>query len=177
MIRTLRFMLFLSIIISSYQLGAQKMLLLEKYGDPTPQKIYLGTELEVKLKEEEGWRKAYLEDIIAEQKLMLLGNSYISTEQVEKIRFYRPFAENTGKSLFVFGSGWSLFALIGYTFDGNPDTSYKASDAAVTGTSWLSGWAISKLFKYKYFKTGERKRLRVVEGINTLPDANRLDIE
>lgn len=142
---------------------AQKVLQIEKYGSAQTQKIQKGQFLTYKLKEDDSFLEGYIEDILIDDGLLQLGNRYVKVDDIEALRFNRPWANATGQSLFFFGIGWSGFALIGGAVDGNPETNYRTSDLIVTLTALASAFLIPKLFKYKYVKIGKRKQLRLLD--------------
>ena len=94
---------------------------------------------------------------------MVLGNRYIQLSNIQKLRYARSWTRAFGTSLFWFGVSWSGFALVGTATDGNPDTQYEWRDVIVTSTSWLLAWAVPKIFKYRTFTFGKRKRLRMLD--------------
>ncbi|MCG8332057.1 MAG: hypothetical protein MI974_30505 [Chitinophagales bacterium] len=150
-------------IVSCLSLPAQKVLQIEKYGSPKTQKIQIGQYLNYQLKDDDHFSEGYIENILIEDSLLQIGNRYVKLNDIEKLRFNRRWAQASGSSLFWFGIGWSGFAAIGTAVDGDPDTSYQWSDAGVTLTAIGLSFLIPKLFKYKYLKLGNRKRLRLVD--------------
>jgi hypothetical protein len=143
--------------------NAQKVLQIEKYGSAQTQKIQRGQYLTYKLKGNDSFSVGYIEDIFVEDSLLQLGDRYVNINDIEALRFDRPWASAVGKSLSLFGIGWSGFALIGPLTDDDNDSRYRASDLVVTLTSVASGLLISELFKYKYVKIGKRKKLRLLD--------------
>ena len=144
-------------------LQAQKVVQIEKSGSPHTTKLFIGQGVEYKIKNDDLWRFAYIEDILIEQGIVLLGSRYVKIEDIEAFRWDRRLAKAAGKSLFLFGTAWSAFALVGFLTDGDPSTSYRPADAIVTGSSWFLAFAISRLFRYKVVKFGKRKRLRLLD--------------
>jgi hypothetical protein len=142
---------------------AQKVLQIEKYGSPRTKKLFIGQKIEYKLKSGDDWHRDYIEDLLVERKLIALSDRYLKLDDIEAFRYERPLATAAGKSLFWFGLGWSGFAAIGTATDGDPDTRYRWSDAAVTGASLGLAYLIPKTFRYKKEKFGKRKRLRILD--------------
>lgn len=153
----------------SVSLSAQKVVQIEKYGNPYTEKIFIGDAVTYKLKDDKLWRFAYIEDILIEEGVILLGNRYTKVDDIEAFRYDKKWARAISTSLFWFGTAWSGFAAVGTATDGDDDTYYRWSDAIVTGTSWLSALAIRQLFRYKVIKFGKRKRLRLLDITITNP--------
>lgn len=144
-------------------LAAQKVLQIEKYGSPKTTKIYIGDPISYQLKGEKSFRLAYIEDIRPKDSLLVLGDRYVNVYDIAALRYERAWPEAVSQSLFWFGTGWSGFAAIGFSFDGNDETSYRWADAFVTLTSWSLAYALPKLFKNKDIKFGDRRRLRLLD--------------
>ena len=154
---------FLVFIVASVSLSAQKVMQIEKYGRAKTEKIFIGQAITYKVKNDEAWRFAYIEDILVEENIVQLGTIYVKLENIEAIRYDRSFSRKASHSLLIFGASWSLFAAIGTATDGNPETHYQWSDAIVTGTSALFGWLMPKVFRYKIIRFGKKKRLRLLD--------------
>ncbi len=136
---------------------------MEKYGSPRTTKFFKGEELEYKLEGDEIWYKGLIEDYNVDQNRIVLADRYIEVDKIEALRKTRNWAKPAGKQLFYFGVAWSGFAFVGTHTDKNDDTHYKWSDVAVTGTSWLAGWLVPKIFHYRTYKMGKRRRLRLLD--------------
>lgn len=147
----------------SGHLFAQNVLQIEKYGSAKTKKIFIGEELEYRLKGTDEWRLGVIERLIPEQEIIVFGDRYINMKEIEALRYRRGWAKASRQIFFFFGAGWSGFALIGTATDGNPSTNYQWSDALVTGVSWLTAWLIPKIFKYKTVKLGKRRWLRMLD--------------
>lgn len=154
-------LLLLPILINS--LKGQKVLQIEKYGQAKTQKIFIGEEITYKLKDDKSWNLGYIEDLIIDEKVIVLGDRYVKLDEIAAFRYYRPWTKAAGITFFTFGASWSVFAAVGTLTDGDPNTSYRWSDAAVTGTSWVLAFVIPRFFKYKVIKFGTRKRLRMLD--------------
>lgn len=141
----------------------QKVLQIEKYGRAKTQKIFIGEEITYKLKDEKTWNTGYIEDLIVDEKVIVLRDRYLKLDEIAAFRYYRPWTKAAGITFFTFGAAWSLFAAVGTLTDGDPTTSYRWSDAMVTGTSWILAFIIPRFFKYKVIKFGVRKRLRLLD--------------
>lgn len=141
---------------------AQEILLLETAGKVVPQKIFLGQTLNYKIKGEDIWRMDVLDEITAEENLVLLGRNYIKIDNIEKLRFERGWVKAAGTSLMIFGTAWSAFGIVGYATDGDPTTKYQASDAIFSASTIATGFLFKKLFKYRIVKQGKKHKLRTI---------------
>lgn len=144
-------------------LPAQRILLLEKKGNPRPERIYIGDRITYRLAGEDDWLEAEIYDLQEEQQLIVLEDRYVPLARVADLRFERSFARPAGLSLITFGLGWSAFAAVGYATDGDPTTRYSWGDAAVTATSTGLGFLIQKLFGNRRVRLGKQHRLRVID--------------
>ena len=145
-------------------LFAQKVLQIERFGKAKTEKIFIGQAVTFQLKEqgEPTWYTAVVEDLFVEDSVVLLGPRYIHIKNIDALKYDRGWTKVANRSLLTFGLSWSGFAFVGTLTDNNPDTNYRWSDAAVTGTSLLIALALPKLFGTKKIKFGKRKRLRML---------------
>ncbi len=150
-------------IILAINLSGQKFLQLESYGQAKTQKIAIGTPISYKLSDHSEWEVGIIRDFLIEENKIELEDRFLSLSDIKALRFNRRFAKVVQSGLYVFGASWSTFALLGYTFDRDPATHYSTFDLGVTLSSGLLGWGIGKLFKYKTFKVGNRKKLRLID--------------
>ncbi len=155
--------LFVFIIAFACTAHAQKVLQIEKYGSAKTKKIYIGQEINYKLKNDEDWYKGVIEDFDIEKNWIVMRDRYVSVDSIEAFRRPKSWSKGIGTSLYTFGAGWSGYALLGTLTDGDPKTHYLWSDAIVTGVSWLTGWIIPKIFKNKIIKFGGKRRLRLLD--------------
>ena len=65
----------------------------EKYGSAKTQKIFIGEEITYQLKGEEEWRTAYIEDLLVEQNIILLGPRYITLDSIAALRYHRAWTK------------------------------------------------------------------------------------
>lgn len=144
-------------------LFGQKIMQIETSGRVKAKKIFKGESIEYLMRGSETWSNGVIEDFNIERNLIVLGDRYVKVDEISAIRYYKAGARRMGAQLAIFGVAWSTFAAIGTATDGNPDTNYKWSDAVVTGTAAGLGLAYSKLFRYKKYKFGKRRRLRLLD--------------
>lgn len=147
----------------AHGLSAQKVLQIEKYGNPNSQKIQIGTMLDYRLKGEEDFREGYIEDLRVKDSLIVFGDRYVKVHDIAELRFPRTWGKTIGTSLMILGGAWSGFALIGYATDGNPETSYSSRDAVISAASAGLGYALTKLIRYKRIRMDKRHRLRLLD--------------
>lgn len=161
-------LLFLFLILCSMgyspSLFSQKVLQIEKYGKAKTQKIFIGETLTFQLEElgEPVWYTAVLEDLLVEDSIVLLGPRYLNIKNIQALKYERGWPTLANRTLLTFGLSWSGFAFIGTLTDNDPNTNYRWSDAAVTGTSVLLALSLPKLFGTQKIKIGKRRRLRML---------------
>ncbi|MCB0570814.1 MAG: hypothetical protein KDC66_13655 [Phaeodactylibacter sp.] len=153
----------LLLLIAASSLSAQKVLQVEKFGNPRTTKMYIGDPITYQLRGQEGFHSGYIEDIRMEDSLLVLADRYVKAYDIAALRYDRNWPRATGKSLFWFGAGWSGFAAAGFAFDGDKDTHYRWADAIVTLSSWGLSFAIPRLFEHKNIRMGKRYRLRLLD--------------
>lgn len=151
------------LLVTPILLYSQKVMQLETSGRIKPKKIFKGEGLEYRLKDSDLWTYGVIEDFNIERKLIVFGDRYVKVDEIEAIRYFKPGASRMGTQLALFGVAWSGFAAIGTATDGNPDTGYRWSDAVVTASAAGLGYTYAKLFKYKKYKIGKRRRLRLID--------------
>jgi hypothetical protein len=143
--------------------SAQKVLQIERYGNPRTTKLYIGEELTYKVYGDDLWRTRHLEDLIIDRNVIVLDDRYVNLKDIEAIQYQRGWTQPISISLYTFGTAWSALALVGTLTDGNPDTRYRPSDAIVSGVSLGVGWGIHQLFGTKTIRLGKRRRLRMLD--------------
>lgn len=148
--------------LAANEASGQRLLQIETYGKAKTKKIFIGEQITYAQTGMEGWHTSYIEDILPAQGRLALSDRYLVVSNITALR-YRSAWPGVGTSLMTFGTAWAGYALIGYTFDGNPETNFSALDAVVGGTSILAGLAMRRFLKYKTIKIGKRKRLRLLD--------------
>ncbi len=144
-------------------LAGQKYLQIEKRGSAKTQKIPVGSTIEYQLKDDEIWYTHAIEDILVEENLLVLRDRYVSPDSITAIRRYRSWTKPARTQGLIFAGAWSGFALIGTATDGDPNSSYRWSDAIVTATAATIALTVPKLLEYKKVKFGKKRRLRLVD--------------
>ncbi|MEL7118996.1 MAG: hypothetical protein AAFO07_06130 [Bacteroidota bacterium] len=164
--------LFVLFLFCGLQLKAQKFISIEKIGSANTEKIFLGTPLTFQTKDarELGWVTMPIRDLLVEQNVIVFPDRYISVDNIHAFQFGRSWPKATKISLLTFGLAWSGFAAIGTATDGNPDTSYRLSDAVVTGTSALLAFSIPLVFgNSRKVVFGKKRRLRLLDITPVVP--------
>lgn len=149
----------------SLSLLSQKVLLIEKRNSPQTQKLYEGAYIQYKLIGEKKWRAGEIYELRDDTQMIVFRNHYLPLDQIQMMREHKPWPKNIGYMLGAFGLSWSGFAAIGTATDGDPNTRYRWSDAAVTGISVGTGLLLPVLFGTRKMRFGEKHKwhLRVVD--------------
>lgn len=144
---------------------AQKFLQIERYGKAQTKKLYIGEDLSYRVKGDKTWYEGTIQDILVEEKIVLFDQRYVRIEEIVMLRKRLRWPRPIGRQLYTFAGGWLLFSaggtLVGWDFGW--DTVITAGVAAATG------FLIQKIFKYKKYKIGKRRRLRVLDLTMTKP--------
>ena len=141
----------------------QKFLALERYGKAKNIKIPIGTVITYQLKGAQGWYTAEIVDLNFKDTLVIFPKISIPLKEISALRYDKNWAKTVGTSLRLFGISWSGIALVGTLTDKNPTTHYEWSDAVVSGSAFLTGFLLPKIFKHKIVELGKRKRLRIMD--------------
>ncbi len=149
--------------ISLQTVSAQKVLLIERRGTPVTQRIEMYEDLTFQLKDDKaGWYTRTILDLDPNAQLIFLGDSWISVNDIVKIKLKRQRTlvnilggalQAGGISMFV-GDVW-------YTLAGNPEFSQGGMEFGVL--NFAVGTAIRKLFAPIKYTIGKKRRLRVVD--------------
>jgi len=140
-------------------LFGQKFLQIEKYGSAKVKKYYIGENLSYQLKEDKTWYSGTIQDLIIDDNIILLENKYIRMEDIRTIRQGRRWSQQIGKQLYYFAGSWLVFSGLG-TLVG---WELRADTVIIPASAVVSGWLIRKIFKYKKYKLGKRRRLRMLD--------------
>ena len=141
----------------------QKVLLIEKFGNPNPEKIQLGSFLTYQVKNDDIWYQGYLRDLRFDQNMLELDDRFVPLDDIAAFQYKRRWPKQGGIQLALFGVAWSGWALIGTLTDNNPDTNYRWSDAVVTGAAAGIGLSLPLVFGKKTVKFGDRRKLRMID--------------
>ncbi|HKK76444.1 MAG TPA: hypothetical protein VJ953_15295 [Saprospiraceae bacterium] len=141
----------------------QKVLQIEKFGSPKTEKIEMGTLLTYQVNDDDIWSEGYIRDLRIDQNIIEFDDRFVKLDNITALRYERNWPRQIGTQLALFGLAWSGYALIGTLTDGNPDTNYQWSDAAVTGAAAGIGFSLPLFIGDRTVKLGKRKRLRMLD--------------
>lgn len=141
----------------------QKVLQIEKFGSPKTEKIDMGVLLTYQVNNDEIWSQGYIQDLRVDQNVIEFEDRFVRLDNITALRYKRSWPKQLGTQLALFGLAWSGYALIGTLTDGNPDTSYRWSDAAVTGAAAGIGLSLPLVIGDRTVRLGKRKRLRMLD--------------
>ncbi len=159
--------MFLILSLSCSTIEAQVYLQLEKRGSFKVTRYAEGDEVCFKLKGKyQDFRTEYIERIIPEEHIIVFTNGMVHVDNIAAIKSFKrsKWSNPLGISLINFGLGWGVFSL-GAVFAGTPLT---WTTAVVVGTAVTIGWLVRKVFRYKIYKIGTRRRLRILD-LNVIP--------
>lgn len=143
---------------------AQQVMQIETYGKAKTKKIFAGQSIQYQLKNQKDvWLTGAIEGYRMEERMIVMTDRYVHVDSIAALRYKKKWAKAVGTQMFWFGTAWSAFAAVGTLTDGNPDTNYRWSDAAVTGGFWLGSFLVPRIFRYRYYKMNGRHRLRLVD--------------
>lgn len=151
--------LFLFLGLSNFLFG-QKFLQIEKIGSLKIKKFYIGDDLNYRLKGDKTWYTGTIQDLIIDENIILFENRYIKMDQIRTIRKKLQWSQSLGSQMYIFAASWLFFSgtadLIGW-WEVRWDT------AIIAGSALVGGFLIKKIFKYKKYKIGKRRRLRMLD--------------
>ncbi len=144
--------------------AAQQVMQIETYGKAKTKKIYPGQTIQYRLKNQKNvWLTGAIEAYRMEDRLVVLTDRYVPLDSIAALRYDRRGPKVVATQMFWFGTAWSAFAAVGTLTDGDPESNYEWSDAAVTGGFWLGSLLLPRLFRYKNYNMEGRHRLRLVD--------------
>ncbi|MEO1515919.1 MAG: hypothetical protein AAFV95_12935 [Bacteroidota bacterium] len=141
---------------------AQRVLQLEKYGSAKVKKYFIGDELHFRLKGEKNyWYRDVIEDILADDGIIIFSKRAVKVDEIDAIRSYRVarIVQPIARNLLIFGTTWGLYAAaiawpLGW--------SVGLLDIVVVTTSWATGLLARRIFRYRTFRLGKKRRLRLL---------------
>lgn len=174
----MRYYLFLLCLLPAFLFG-QKVVQLEKRGNPKTQKFTIGDELTYKLSGDDEWYEAAIVDVKPEIGIILFENRLVKVQDIVALKFTnsRNWSRKLSNQLYVFAGGWLFFGLI--------DRSQIADDIIInqnqtnTRASWklilipagvavASAIIVRQLFKKRVKKMKSKYRLRLLD-LNVSP--------
>jgi hypothetical protein len=169
----MRYYLFLWCLLPTFLFG-QKVVQLEKRGNPKTQKFTIGDELTYKLSGDDEWYEASIVDIKPEIGLILFENRLVKVQDIVALRFTnsRNWSKKLSNQLYVFAGGWLFFGLIDRAQivddiiinQNQPNTraSWKLILIPV-GVAVASAILVRQLFKQRVKKMKHKYRLRLLD--------------
>lgn len=140
-------------------LFGQKFLQIEKYGSAKVKKYYIGDNLNYQLKGDKNWYIGTIQDLIIDENIILLENRYVNMEDIKTIRKSRRWSKSVGNQLYLFAGSWLVFSGLG-TLVG---WEIRWDTVIIPASALASGWLIKRIFKYKKYKIGKKRRLRMLD--------------
>lgn len=144
--------------ISNFLLG-QKVLQLERFGSAKVKKYYIGEDLNYQLVGDKTWYQGTIQDLIVDEGIILFEDRYIKVEDIKTLRKRQRWSKNIGNQLYIFGASWLVFSAAG-TIVG---WELRWDTAIISGSAIATGWLIKNIFKYKKYKLGKKRRLRLLD--------------
>ena len=159
----MRLPLLLFVLLLCTGLQAQRVLLFERLTASKSERIYEGDALRFKLKGDKFWQEGFIREMRPDIQALVINDRFVMLDEIDVVHRGNTIASRLGYGLITFGAGWSFFALVGYSVDNDPSTSYSVDDALVTGVSVAAGYTLLKVLGQRRFRPGKYKRLRVVD--------------
>jgi hypothetical protein len=150
----------------TFILSAQRnlqFLQLEKVGSMKVEKISLGTVITYSIKDGQGWYSSEIANFLYKDQLIAMADRTIPLNEITALRYDRTWPRAIGRQIGLFGLSWSGYAFVGTLTDGRPETSYRTSDAIVTGSALAVGLLLPKLISFRVKKIGKKYRLRLLD--------------
>jgi hypothetical protein len=142
-----------------FGLTAQKFIQVEKSNSTKTVKWYIGNEINIQLEgEEDNWRKYVIQDIDYENKTIEFPTGKIALSKIAKVRTEIGLTQKIGNTLMTFGL--AATAIDGISIAINRGGGFFI---IVGPISFVTGWLIKKLFKYKTYKMSKDIRLRAMD--------------
>lgn len=149
-----------------FGLSAQKVLQIEKRNSSKTEKIKIGNQIIYKIKNDDIWYEATIEDISPDEGYLILHNRVVNVEDITALKSYknRDWSRSLSDKLYKFAASWIVFGLADYFI-------FNQSVARITlplllipaGTAVGVGWMIRKIFAEKVYKIGRKYRLRLLD--------------
>ena len=142
---------------------AQKFLQIEKYGKTKVTKFYIGDELTYQIKgDKKTWYTGTINDLIIDENLILFENRAVKMKDITAIRTFKNavLSRSLSFQLYAFAGGFGLFSLLASAVGW---WQISAFTIIVVGTAFLAGLLVRHIFKWKTYKLGKRKWLRMLD--------------
>jgi hypothetical protein len=169
-------LLFISTVVSPTA-DAQKVLLLEKKGKIEATRIYIGSEVEIKVKDDpRGWQRVLINDIFIKNESILFDIGTIKLDEIAAIKTTAQLGvpKAVRNKLLLAGASFLLYSPLNLVIDQEYPVWGAVLGVSLIATGFLSEFVLNESLKHKI---SSRKRLRVVDlsfyGIDPPPPHNR----
>ena len=159
----MRLMILLLLASMSTNSFGQKFLQIEKYGKTKVEKFYIGDELNYQIEgDNKTWYNGTINDLVIEENLIVFGNRAVNMKDISAIRTFKnaKWSRVMSFQLYAFAAGFGgislLASLVGWW-------EITAFTIVVVGVAIAAGLLIRHLFKWKTYKMGKRKWLRMLD--------------
>ncbi len=159
----MRLIILLLFISCTYNGFAQKFLQIEKYGKTKVTKFYIGDELTYQIEvDKKTWYKGIINDLLVDENIILFENRAVKMKNITAIRTFKHagLSRSLSFQLFAFGGGFGLISLLASAVGW---WQISAFTIIVVGSALLAGLLVRHIFKWKTYKMGKRKWLRMLD--------------
>ncbi len=156
------FLFFLSILLWTSSLDAQKMLQLDRFGKKKASYIKVGQEIEFRLKGDDYFYVLPVRDLDAEKNLIIFDTGEINIDDIEEIKLKKnaPMMRALRAKLITFGLSWALYTGIGAAAGG---PAFTLATIFVSGTAFIAGGIFSFFLFKRKMKLGKKRNLRIID--------------
>lgn len=155
----MRFLFIALFLVTANLLAAQKFLQMERVGKVKVKKYYIGDDLTYRINDDDTWYSGTIQDLKVDEGIILFENRFVRIEDIRVIRKRRTWSRAVGRNMYNFAAGWLLFSaggtLVGWDFEWD--------SVLIPAAAASTGFLIQKLFKYKRYKIGKKRRLRMLD--------------
>lgn len=143
--------------------NAQKVMLMEKVGASTSQRIFEGQALKWRMKGDKFWQQGVVTEMREDIQALIIKERFIFLDEIDAIHLGDTFGKIAGYSIMTFGASYTIIGLIGYNTDKDPETQISSGELMVGAGSLAAGFLIKTIFGDKKFRLGKNKRLRIID--------------
>ena len=163
--RLIFLLLLISVTSSSF---AQKFIQIEMYGKTKVKKIYVGEEMTYQIKgDKKTWYTGTINDLLIDENLIVFENRAVKMKDITAVRTFKnaQLSRSLSLQLFIFAAGFGGFTLLATAVGWWEITPFAI---IAVGAAIVGGLLIRHLFKWKTYKIGKRKWLRMLD-LNVKP--------
>ncbi len=169
----MRYYLLLCCLLPAFLFG-QKVVQLEKRGNPKTQKFTIGDELTYKVSGDDEWYKSGIVDVKPEVSIILFENRLVKVQDIVALKFTnnQNWSRKVSNQLYVFSGGWIFFGLIDRSqivddiIINQNQTNTRASWKLIlipAGVAVATAIVVRQLFKKNVKKMKRKYRLRLLD--------------